>query len=236
MRFLALLLISFGAQASTFKIQSLDAQLRESSGVLIGHYLKSKTVKLDDGIIATQVIIKINKEFGLQSDEFGMNEVIIHYPGGEWNDVVTKVDGVPSFVTGEKVAVMIKSIDNRYWGLNLGMGAYKVINYGKDTILVNSLFPQNPIVGQINLVEFERKVKEAKGSDMKEVVDASQLETSDEMARTPASLIEGKKRTIASKADESENEDANVGLNVYWLLLLLAVLGGGFRLVKNEAR
>ena len=71
-----------------------------------------------------------------------MDEVIVHYPGGKLNDKHMKVEGVPEFTPGEKVLLFIKSVNNRYWGMNLGFGSFRVINYGKEIILVNYILTQ----------------------------------------------------------------------------------------------
>jgi len=233
------LLLSYSALATTFQLQTIDQQIKETDGIVMGHYLKKKTIKLEDGTLATQMIFKMSKEFGLQSELFGMDEVIIHYPGGQFEGQTVKVEGVPSFVSGEKVVLMIKSVNNRYWGLNLGFGTFKVINYGKETILVNTLFPMDPQVGQVKMEDFEKSVKLIKKSSLKVVLtpEYPTEEESVETARMPASVSEGKKRAIASNLEQSENEVSQPRLNTYWLVLGLALLGGLFRFIRQkEAR
>ena len=224
-----LLLLSTNLWATTFKPVGLEEQLKESDGILIGHYLKSKTVKLDSGVIATQMIFKMNKEWGLQSDLFGIDEIIVHFPGGSLGDTHSMVQGVPSFIIGEKVALLTKSVDNRLWGLNLGLGSFKVINYGNETMLINSLFPEDPKLGQVKLSEFEQKVREVKGSNLKAVV-----MTHFDSSRSPASVLEGKKRSIASKFEHEENKEAKPVLSVYWLVVLLGIAGALSRVMAKR--
>jgi hypothetical protein len=229
-------LFSFSLGATTFQLQDVKQQLKAADGVMMGNFLKSKGVVLENGSIATQMIFKMNREYGLQSDLFGMDEVIVHYPGGRVGDRFTQVDGVPQFVSGEKVALMIKNVNNRYWGLNLGMGTYKVINYGKEVMLINSLFPDNPQIGQIRLDEFEKSIKFIKGTGLKTVyMNDYPSEVDKDQRRMPASLVEeGKKRSIASKSEQVENEGADVGLQTYWLIGVLAFLGGLFRFMRQK--
>lgn len=232
-----LLLITLPASATVFKPQPVEEQVKEADGVVIGHFLKSKSIQLDDGSIATQMIFKMNKEFGMQSDLFNMDEIIIHYPGGKIGDKTVKVDGVPSFVSGEKVALLIKSRDDRYWGLNLGMGTFKVINYGNETLMVNSIFPEDRKLSQIKLEDFEKTVKQIKKSSLKVVFTPVHYpsETDEHsLIRTPASLAEGKNRAIASKSDKEENLQEGLGINNLWLILLLAAMGGWFRLTRQK--
>lgn len=224
-----LFLISTNLWATTFRPVGLEEQLKESDGILIGHYLKSKVVQLENGTIATQMIFKMNREWGFQSDLFGIDEIIVHYPGGQFEDKETLVHGVPSFIVGEKVALLAKNVDNRLWGLNLGLGSFKVINYGNETMLINSLFPNDAKLGQVKLLEFELKVKEIKGSNLKTVV-LSHIDGS----RYPASVSDGKKRAIASGTEPLENKDARPTISVYWLVVLLGVAGAISRLMGSK--
>jgi hypothetical protein len=231
------LLVSFPLGATVFQVQTLDEQLKEADGIIIGHYLKSKAIKLDDGSVATQMIFKMNKEYGMQSDLFRMDEIIIHYPGGKLGDETVSVDGVPEFVSGENVALMIKSRQDRYWGLNLGMGSYKVINYGNEKIIVNSIFPNDRRLSQIKLEDFEKSVKLIKGSNLKVVLSPIYPTETDTQTvqRMPASVPEeGKNRAIASKTDTDENKESTPVINNLWLIFLLALMGGWFRLSRQK--
>eukprot|EP00918_Siedleckia_nematoides_P079801 GHVU01174837.1.p1 GENE.GHVU01174837.1~~GHVU01174837.1.p1 ORF type:complete len:180 (+),score=22.25 GHVU01174837.1:2-541(+) len=178
----------------------------------------------------------MSKEVGLQSDFFGMDEVIVHYPGGRLNGNHVEVEGVPEFVPGEKVVLFIRNVDNRYWGLNLGYGSFKVINYGKQVMLVNTLFPHNQDVGQVNFQHFEKLVKDIKGETLK-VVRTLEVPTPAEtnsVQRMPAS--EGQNRAIASKTETLENEDSQPNVNIFWLIATLGIIGGVFRLNNRKAR
>lgn len=235
-RLLTLLLISFPLGATVFQIQSVEDQIREADGIVIGHFLSSKAIKLENGTIATQMIFKMNQEFGMQSEFFGMNEVIVHYPGGKLGDLHVKVEGVPEFIPGENVILMIKSLQDRYWGLNLGFGTFKIINYGNEKMVVNSLFPNDLRASQIKLSHFEKTVRTVKGSSLK-VVSVNDYPTeidSSAPERAPASVMEeGKNRAIASKIDQEENRDRPV-INNFWLIFFLALLGGAFRFVRQK--
>jgi hypothetical protein len=233
-----LVFISLPLLATTFQLQTAEQQLIEADGVMMGHFLRKKSVKLDDGVMATQMVFKINREFGLQSDQFGMDEVIVHYPGGTIEGKTTVVDGTPEFVSGEKVVLLIQSVENRFWGLNLGLGSYKQVNYGKEIILVNSLVPNDPRVGQIRLEDFEKSVKNIKGSSMKTVSFVTPTITPAlGLDRIPASSSEseGQNRSIASKAEKSENENVP-SLSNFWLVAVLAFLGGCFRFMKQKTK
>lgn len=233
---LLFLLLSLPVSATVFQKQPVEQQIKESDGIMIGHYLKSKSIKLDDGSVATQMIFKMNKEYGLQSDLFGMDEVIVHYPGGKMDGMEVSVEGVPKFVPGEHVVLMIKSMQDRYWGMNLGFGTFKVVNYGNETMIVNTIFPEDRNVGQVKLADFEKSVRTIKGSGLK-VVMAPAYPTEpveNNIERAPASVDEGKNRSIASKSEQVENSEDQPHLSVFWLVAFLAVLGGVFRLMRQK--
>jgi len=224
--------MSLTLSAATFKVQSIAEQVQESEGIIIGHFLKKKSIKLENGMLATQMIFKMNKEFGLQSELFGQDEVIIHYPGGQVEDENVRIEGVPEFMSGEKVVLLIKSIDSRYWGLNLGLGTFKLINFGKETLLINTLFPSDVRVSQMRLEDFEKTIKKIKGHNLK-VVDIP-YEPIPELDRMPASVVEGKNRTLASKVEERENSSNMPSLSTFWLVVTFALLGGLFRFFRQH--
>jgi hypothetical protein len=237
---LLLLLLSLPVGATVFQMHSVDQQINEADGIIIGHYLRSKSVKLEDGQIATQMIFKMNKELGLQSELFGMDEIIVHYPGGEQGDEHVKVEGVPTFVSGEKVVIMIKSYQNRYWGMNLGFGTFKVINYGNEKMIVNTVFPNDRRVGQVTVEEFEKKIRRIKNLNLRVVltpVYPTELEEESPTRKPANENIEGKNRSIASNSEQEENGMNKTSLSSVWLVFLLAALGGLFRLFRqNEVK
>lgn len=220
--------------ATTFQVQTIDQQLRHADGVFIGHYLKKKYIQLEDGTIATQMVFKMRKEFGLQSDLLGMDEVLIHYPGGKWQEKVVEVQGLPDFVSGEQVVIFTKNIHNRYWGLNLGMGTYKIVRFGQDPMMVNSIFPEDRKMGQIKLEEFEKTVRAIKGGSLKVVMVPQYPIERDREMRTPASERQGKNRTVAGGSEEGENKAAENGFHPMWLLAFLAFMGSCFRLARQR--
>lgn len=228
-------ILSFGAQATTFKAVPIQEQIKEADGMFQGNYLKSKTIEIEDGRLATQMHFKINKEHGLQSDFFGMDEVIVHYPGGQMNGNTSKIEGVPEFVPGEKVMLFIKSVNNRYWGLNLGFGSFRVINYGKETILVNYIFPHHPEVGQVNFHQFEQLVKKIKGSNLKTVQTVQHPSSFDSERPQRAPASEGQNRTVASKSEQSDNVEDRPNFSIFWLIAFLGIVGGIVRMSNRKA-
>jgi hypothetical protein len=232
---LLILLLVFPTYGTVFQMQSVDQQIKEADGIINAHFLKKRSIKLDDGSLATQMIFKLNQEYGIESDHLGTNELIVHYPGGAIGDEIVKVEGVPEFVEGENIIVMIKGNADRFWGMNLGFGTFKIINYGNEKIIVNTLFPRDPKVGQIKLEEFENSVKRIKGVALK-VVNNPYFPTekdSFQISRIPASLEHGKNRAIASTSKQEENRQGQ-SLNLWWLVCLLGLMGGMFRFYRHK--
>lgn len=236
-RLIIFLLISLPVQATIFQMQSVDQQIQESDGIIVGHFLRSKSIKLEDGSIATQMIFKMKKEIGMQSELFGMDEIIVHYPGGTVGEETTMVPGVPAFIPGEKLVIMIKSHKDRFWGMNLGFGSFKVVNYGNEKLIVNSIFPKDLRVSQVKMLDFEKKVRIIKGSRMK-VVHTPVYPTEEDGnkgERVPASIShEGKNRAIASKTEGDENKVSEEAWSPAWLVFLLALMGGLIRFMRQR--
>ncbi len=217
--------------ATSFRPQPIEQQIKESDGLFLGHYLKKKTVKLENGSLATQMYFKMTKEVGLQSEFFGLDEIIVHYPGGKLGDQHIHVEGVPKFVPGEKVVLFIKNINQRYWGMNLGFGSYKMVNFGKETVLVNTIFPDLPKIGQVKWGEFELAVKSIKGLNLRTIdsFESEQIVPN----RLPAS--EGQNRSLASVSEEPQNNHEVPILNIFWLVVILGIAGGIFRFSVNTS-
>lgn len=197
---------------------SVDEQLMEADSIFIGHFLESRSVLIEEEQIATQMVFKLTKEFGLNSDLFGLEEIFVHYPGGSWEGQTLAIEGVPSFNVGEKVVILARNIENRLWGLNLALGSFRVVNYGKETLLINGVFTDDPLVSQLLLEEFEGKVKSIKGMSLKTV------------QALPESILDqsnqGKKRSIASVVTPEENKlEEPARPTTFWLLAFLAISG-----------
>ena len=223
-----MLILSLPVYATTFTRVSVEEQLDEADGIFIGHFLEQKSLVVEDGSIATQMTFRLSKEYGLDSQLFGLEEIFVHYPGGTWEGESLVVEGVPQFNSGERVVILAKNIDNRLWGLNLALGSYRVINYGNETLLVNGVFPNDPKVSQIKVSDFEHKVKRIKGLNLK-VVKRHELEK--------VQQNQGKNRSIASIAGPEENDlEESSRSETFWPLICLAVVGaiGSYRVKKRR--
>jgi hypothetical protein len=223
---LVLSLFSTQVSATVFMPQPLEKQLHEADGILVGHYLKKESVELENGMVATKMHFQVDKEHGLQTDVFGTNEVIVHYPGGTLSDRAVKVDGVPDFMVGTPVVLMVKNVENRFWGMNLALGTFHVVNYGNDKFLINKLFPTHKGLGQTKYSDFEKMIRKVKGENLK-VVYSTIREEDDQPSRSIASTTEevGNFRKVAATSEKAENDEETSMGQVWWLVGLLAFLG-----------
>jgi len=233
--FFLILLLSFSATATVYQKQSVESQIKESTGIIYGHFLKKRYVEMENGEIATQMIFKMDKEIGIDSEIFQSEEVIVHYPGGRIGQREVYVEGLPQFVSGEKAVVFIKNHKGRFWGLNLSLGVYKVVTYGQQPILINSVFPEDLEMGQISWFAFERLVKELKNLDFKKV---SYIVEPVRTSRAPASIASDAEnsRSIAHIASQSENNEMPNHISTFWLIVIFGVMGTLFTLARTSKK
>jgi len=213
---------------TTFVQVPLESQIKESQAVIMGHFLSKNSVRLDNGKIATQMHFELKKEVGLNAEFFGLNEVIVHYPGGELDNSITRIEGIPDFIVGEKVVILLTKQNNRFWGLNLAYGSFKVVNFGRSTMVMNNIFPEQPHAGQMRIEQFESLIKEVKGVSLKVVQNVNHLEMKNKQESR-------QNRSIASVDEESENMESKPERPVFWLMAFLALMGGIYRWSQRRA-
>jgi hypothetical protein len=227
-RFRNLLFLIFSIYSDTifstvFVPVPIKDQIIESSAIVMAHYLDKKSEKMDDGQIVTSLVFSLQKETGLSAKEWGFDEILVYVPGGQVGDFVTKVEGVPEFVSGEKVVLFLREQDGRFWLQNLGLGAYGVVKVGDELVLNNRVFPSNVDMGSIKLGKFEELVDRYKGQKLTQVL------------RDESKFFTGNSRSIASIKNKEENSTSKTQPHVLWLVFLLAVLGCGWMVYKKRS-
>lgn len=220
-----LLLIS-ACWATTFQPLPVEKLIAPADAILLGDFLVSKTVELEDGSLATEARFKIEKELGLDAEDFGLSEIKVFYPGGKRGDRVVQVEGAPSFVPGEKnVIFLTQQPDGRLWVQGLAMGTFKVVRLGETTMLINSVFPAHPEISRQEIGKFLRKVSDIKGKSLKEIHSDKYVLESQKERRQIASQAKGNSRSIASVGNGTENRTEPNVMNSFWLLMILGFLG-----------
>jgi len=121
--------------------------------------------------------------------------------------------------------------------MNLGFGSFRVVNYGKDKMLVNYVFPHHPEVGQVTFEYFETAVKAVKGASLKVVhsMDYPTAPFQSGIQRLPAAVTEGQNRALASKSEQLDNQEDQPNLSIFWLVVALGFTGGLFRMSNRKA-
>jgi hypothetical protein len=223
-----LLVISAGWAAS-FQAVSLEKLLNSSDVIVVGDFLRSKSVIMEDGLVATEALFKVEKESGLDAEDFGLSEIKVYYPGGVGANVGTRVEGAPEFVAGEKNIVLLKQHDDgRLWVQSMALGTFKLVKIGTKTLAVNSVFPHHSELSNLEFHQFQKTVNKLKSKPLKDVLSDkyfSELKKSQSRHYSSSSTVSGNSRAIASKPVLSDNNQESQTLGHVWLLGILALMG-----------
>ncbi len=227
-RYLILLvLLASQVDATTFVPLSIKKQISDSSGVLEAEVINSEAVELEDGQIFTKVFLKANKWIGVSPDHYHID---VYLPGGTVGDKSLRVDGTPKFTMGEQVVLMIKTHEGKNYLMNLGLGKFSIKKFGNTRILVNSIFPKAPKVGQMPLETFYKLAKRIKGQRFQNrFKDKYELHVEKESRKVK---IAKTGRSIASVESKITQEDSKV--STIWILLLFGFFGAVFTVMKMQ--
>ncbi len=216
------------AWATTFVPLPLEKMLVPADAILVGDFLRSQAVVLEDGTVATEAHFRIEREWGVNAAEYGISEVKVYYPGGSpiGHDAVW-IEGAPQFVVGEKnVLLMRQHDDGRLWVQGLAMGTFRVVRVGATSLLVNAIFPDNVALSQIPMEAFLKEVSEIKQASLKSPESDKYMREMEKERHRRVHVPAGNSRSIASVgAGPENNQEPNV-MDSFWLVTLLAFLGG----------
>lgn len=220
-----LMLISV-AGATTFQPVSLNKMLAPTNAIILGDYLDSDVVQLEDGTIATEARFKLEKEWGIEAEEYGISEIKVFFPGGITEGRGLRIEGSPRFVAGEKnVLLLSQQEDGRLWIQGLAMGTFKVMRIGNQSLLINPVFPSHPELSQIPLEKFLRKVSEVKLANLKDIHSDKYVRELEKDQNRVVHYPEGNSRSIASTTGVSDNRHEPNVLDSFWLVTMLAIMG-----------
>lgn len=220
-----LLMISAG-WATTFQAVPMEKMIRPADAILLGDFLKSSTVVLEDGTVATEARFKIDKELGLDADEFGLSEIKVFFPGGKLKDREVLIEGAPSFVPGEKNVLMLtQAEDGRLWIQGLAMGTFKVVRLGQKTVLMNPVFPSDADLSRVEMSRFLRMVAAIKDQPLKEVYSDKYVRELQKDTQRAVAVEAGNSRSIASQSQRQENGPVPNVMNSFWLLMIFGFIG-----------
>jgi len=224
---LSLLSWSLIVSATTFVPQTIKDQLVESSGIVVGEVISIRSEQEPDGRIYSMAFIKADKWLGA---DVKSDHIEVYFPGGKVGDLVSKIEGAPKFNTGEKVVLFTKNIQNKSYVLNLGMGKFSIKNLGKTQIMVNQIFPQTPEVGQMKLKNFYQLARNLKGKKFSE-----RFKNKYELNIEKQTNIQKSKRVGRKIASVSEKEQDKNKVPVYWLVILLGIVGCSYSFLRKRS-
>lgn len=215
--FIFLSLFGVSAFATTFIPLPLDRQLKSSSGVIHAIYQGSSFKKISSGEVVTSASFKILQSSGIKNNEIvNRNDFKVIYPGGNWQGLVYKVPGAPSFFEGEEVVLILHKGSRGYTINNLKMGKYEIFEEDGQRYLSSSAFKSHPKLGKISFREFESKLMYTFGSDFKTSHHDKYIGNSSKDKKAS--------RSIASE-DESEKEKHTTTMSIYWLAVIFGLMG-----------
>jgi hypothetical protein len=214
--------------ATTFIPVPIKRQIADSTGIVEGEVFSSEAIIDDSGKIVTKVFIRADKWIGVKP----LGEYLeVYYPGGQVGDKVQTVHGSPKFGSGERVVLLLKNDQEKNWIQNLALGKFMVKKYGKTDIIINSIFPKHPKVGQMTLDSFLSLASRIKGKKFKErFKDKYELQVEKEN-KNFSSKKAG--RAIASVKTLEEKELENQ-ISTLWILVLFGILGSIFTISRRK--
>ena len=228
--FLYLLLCFLGqAVAMSYMPIPFEKQLEESDGVIEGIYLSHEFKKTNDKIV-TIYTFSVSKFVGFSSNEiYNQNNFQILIPGGTWHNESYHVEGIPHFSKDEQVVLLIKKSKRGFQLTNLGLGKYVVQTIDRKKVISSSVFANHNQLGNIDYNEYVRLVNKvfnkrfAGFSNGKNVYLQGESVLEKNTGRDPASINE-----------KIKNSGNGTSMNIFWILLLLALLGSASRIYSKK--
>ncbi len=206
-----------------------ERQLEESDGVMEGMYISHEYKKTDNQIV-TIYTFSVHKFVGFSSNEiYNQNNFQIMVPGGTWHNESYHVEGLPQFSKNEQVVLLIKKAKRGFQLTNLGLGKYVIQTIDRKKVISSSVFANHNQLGNIDYNEYVRLVNKVFKqrftgfSNGKNVYLQNELPVEKNVDRVPASVD---KKTI-------NNSNSN-SMNIFWILLLLALLGSASRIYSKK--
>lgn len=198
----------------------IEDQVKDSYGVVRGVYQGQVYKKNSNGEVITEVSIALKESTGLKpGDIINKNNFKITFPGGHWQGIQHKISGSPNFSKDEDVILLIHRGANGFHLLNFGLGKYSLVKDSGKLYLSSAIFPNNSKISGIPLEEFQGILEEKFGQPLTEfkgekyVYDPN-ISTTKKGSRSPASLD-----------DSNEDESKNSNSVMFWLMIILSVLG-----------
>ncbi len=160
----ALLAAAAPAAGSTFVAASVEEIARSSEAVARGRVVATASRVARDGRIVTDVDIAVSAAWRGAPGE----RVRLTVPGGEAGGVGLRVDGAPTFETGEEVVVFLARKAGAWRVNGWAMGKYRIVGdearpgIAGLNVLPRGLAAGERVVEPMRLAELERRVRSAR--------------------------------------------------------------------------
>lgn len=201
---------------------SVKDQISSSDGVIVGRFQGSSFAKSNDGEVITVGNFYIEQVAGISAKEIlNRYSFRVQFPGGYWQGVKYKSKLAPSFVPGEKVVLILKK---GKFGYELPYHALSKFNFEKrdgELFLYSKFYGEKKGVGHISWNNFNQLVEGGFGMRVGSYFNQRNYVQGQPIlrkARSPASMNRG------------QPSEENYKIEIYWLVLILGVLGGAFSL------
>lgn len=121
--------VSFPARGSIVQALDLEDLVDQSDGILLGCVVLSESFVLPNGMLGTSHRIEVERD--LQGRVSGEDEVVVETLGGRIGRIGMRVEGEPSFVTGERVIVFVCE--------GKGYAAFRPVGMGQGVMRVRTV-------------------------------------------------------------------------------------------------
>lgn len=227
-----LLILTVNAGATIYIPTPLEDQVKDSYGVVRGIYQGKVFKKNSNGDVLTEISISLKETAGLKpGDIINKNNFKVTFPGGYWQGIHHKVSGSPEFEKSEDVILLIYRGPNGFHLLNFGLGKYSLERNAGLLYLNNAIFPNNSKISGVPLRKFQTIIENRFGQPLTEFKGEKFVYKA---KNYNPSATRGASRAPSSIEDE-ENSPAENSTTMFWLMLILAVLGtSSYRLFNRK--
>ncbi len=216
------------SHSTQFLPSSIDDQLVNSSAIIWGYYNDEVYKRLPTGQVVTEASFSIVKFAGIKNDEtFNRNAFKVLFFGGVWEDVVHDVSGAPKFRPNEEVVLLLRKDGHGHWITNLSLGKYSVHKDFEGTYIKSVVFPDHPQLGRITLFDLENSVRGRFSDDLHFANEKEEIfvNSSTNFETKPKLQKGAQPNRQPSSFGNSETENSDNQISMFWLMVILSLLG-----------
>jgi hypothetical protein len=209
------------SKATTFLPLSIERQVAEAELVIEATFIDKEYKKINE-IVVTEFLFNVKRFSGNGDGVTDWSKLRVLTPGGVWQGIVYNTFGTPRFDENESYILLLKKNEVGLAFLNLSLGKYNILNINGKRYLNSSVFSEHPKLGKIDELQFENVLKERFQVGFK-VVYAKSSDT--KLTLQNSKNLAGTRNPASFKKDQNEDRSAENTLSIFWLILILAMLG-----------